>query len=59
VAAVFVDFPQNKCNFLHKNELNIARRVQFLTGRRPMMIFVIVALMLLVGRQEGHPACKN
>jgi len=23
VAAVFVDFPKNKCNFLHKNKLDI------------------------------------
>ena len=40
VAAVFVDFPKNKCNFLHKNKLGIVRRVQFLTGRqRPMRSF--------------------
>jgi len=25
VAAVFVDFPKNKCNFLHKNKLDIVR----------------------------------
>ena len=31
MAAVFVDFPKNKCNFLHKNKVDIARRVQFLT----------------------------
>jgi len=36
VAAVFVDFPKNKCNFLHKNKLDIVRRVQLLTGRRAM-----------------------
>jgi len=34
VAAVFVDFPKNKCNFLHK-KLDVVRRVQFFTGRRP------------------------
>jgi len=39
VAAVFVDFPKNKRNFLHKNKLDIVRRVQFLTGRRPMRSF--------------------
>jgi len=39
VVAVFVDFPKNKCNFLHKNKLDIVRRVQFLTGRRPMRRF--------------------
>jgi len=26
VAAVFVDFPNNKCNFLRKNKLDIVRR---------------------------------
>jgi len=39
VAAVFAHFPENKCNFLHKNKLDIVRRVQFLTGRRPMRSF--------------------
>jgi len=39
VAAVFVDFPKNKCNFLHNNKLDIVRRVQFLTGRRAVMSF--------------------
>jgi len=28
VAAVFVDFPKNKRNFLHKNKLDIVRQVQ-------------------------------
>ena len=37
--AVCVDFPKNKCNFLHKNKLAIVRRVQFLTGRRPTRSF--------------------
>jgi len=31
VAAVFVDFPKNKCNFLHKNKPDIVRWVKFLT----------------------------
>ena len=36
----FLDFPKNKCNFLHKNKLEIVvRRVQFLRGRRPMRSF--------------------
>jgi len=39
VAAVFVDFPENKCDFLHKNKLDIVRRVQLLTGRRPTRSF--------------------
>ena len=34
VAAVFVDFPKNKRNFLHKNKLDIVRQVQLLTGRQ-------------------------
>jgi len=65
VAAVFVDFPKNKCNFLHKNKLDIARRVQFLTGRRPMRSFspgavAVIALWksALMDRQtdDGHVA---
>jgi len=39
VASVFVDFPKNMCNFLHKNKLYMVRRVQFLTGRRPRRSF--------------------
>ena len=39
MAAVFVDFPNNKCNFLHRSKPDIVRRVQFLTGRRPMRTF--------------------
>jgi len=39
VAAVFVDFPKNKCNFLHNNKLDIVRRVQCLTKRRAVMSF--------------------
>jgi len=38
-AAVFVDFPKNKCNFLYKNMFDILRRVQFLAGRLPMRSF--------------------
>ena len=49
VAVVFVNFPKNKCNyFLHKNELDVVRRVQFLTGRRPMRSF-------LLGRSPPFP----
>ena len=36
VAAVFVDFPNNKCNFLHKNKLDIVRQVQFLGQSPPL-----------------------
>ena len=42
VAAVFVDFPKNKCNFLHKINLAIVRRVQFLIWRRPMRSFFLL-----------------
>ena len=38
MAAVFVDFPENICNFLHNSKLDIVRRVQFLIGRRRMRI---------------------
>jgi len=38
-AAFFVDFPKNKCNFLHKIKLDIVRRVQLLTGQRPVRSF--------------------
>jgi len=39
MAAVFVDFPKNRCNFLHKYTLDIVRLDQFLTERRPMRSF--------------------
>ena len=62
VAAVFVDFPNNECNFLHKNKLDIVLRypvciidcqcrrvVQFLTGRRrPMKSFSAAAVDTIV-----------
>ena len=41
MAAIFVDFPKNKCNF---NERDIVRRVQFLTGRSPMRSFSLDAV---------------
>ena len=49
MAAVFVDFPKNKCNFLHKNKLRIVRLVQFSTERRRMRSFtpgVVVTITL-------------
>jgi len=39
VAAVFVDFPKNRCNFLHKNKLYIVLWVQFLIRWHPMRSF--------------------
>ena len=39
VETVFVDFPENECNFLHKSKLYIMGRDQFLTGRRLMRSF--------------------
>jgi len=44
VAAVFVDFPKNRCNFLHKNKLDIVRWFQFLTGWRPVRSFSPVSV---------------
>ena len=57
VAVVFVNFPKNKCNyFLHKNELDVVRRVQFLTGRRPMRSFSpgAVATIALYGSRDAY-----
>ena len=56
--AVCVDFPKNKCNFLHKNKLAIVRRVQFLTGRRPTRSFspgavATIALQKLAPERES------
>ena len=51
VAAVFVDFPKNKCNFLHKNELDIVRRVQF---RRPMRSFSRGTVATIAVRKSAH-----
>jgi len=31
----------------------------FITGTAPVGLFAFSALSLLVGRQEGHPACKK
>jgi len=41
LAAVFIDFGKNKCNFLHNNELDIIWRVQFLTGHCPVKSFLV------------------
>jgi len=62
VAAVFVDFPKNKCNFLHKNKLDIVRRVQLLTGRRLMRSFSIGAVPTAaheVGAYDPHPRSQR
>jgi len=55
LAAVFVDFPQNKCNFLHKNNLDIVRRVQFLTGRRPVKGFSLGAVATIAPIWKSAP----
>ena len=47
VAAVFVDFPKNKCIFC-TNKLVIARRVQFLTERLPARSFSPRAVATIV-----------
>jgi len=57
VAAVFVDFPKNKCNFLHKNKLAIVQRVQFLTGRRPMRSFSPAAVTT-IALGKSAPMCE-
>ena len=38
----FADFLKNKCNFLHKNKLDIVRWVRFLVGRHHMRSFFLV-----------------
>jgi len=43
----FVDFPKNKCNFLHKNKLDIVRLVKFLTRRRPLRNFFPAAAVAI------------
>jgi len=59
VVAVFVDFPKNKCNFLHKNKLDIVRRVQFLTGPRPI-VFSPGAVAAIALWKSAHMAqCGN
>ena len=37
----FVDFAKNKCNFLHKNKLDIIWRVQILIAQCPMRSFLL------------------
>ena len=60
VAAVSVDFPKNSCNFLHKNKLHIVRRVQFLTGRRPMRSFSPGAVATIaVWKSAPMPSHEN
>ena len=61
VAAVFVDFPMNnwnKCDFLYKNKLDIVRRVQFLTGRRPMRSFSPAAVAA-IAEWKSAPMLRN
>ena len=59
VAVVFVDFPKNKWNFLHKNKLDIVRRVQYPIGRRPMRSFfcgaVATTALWKSARMEWQP----
>jgi len=43
-------------NYTHKNGERIVT-IDFVTSIYPMCAFS--ALMVLVGRQEGHPACKK
>ena len=59
VAAVFVDFPKNKCNFLHKNKLDIVRRVQLVTGRRPMRRFAPGTVASIALCKSAPMVCTN
>jgi len=54
VSAVFVDFPKNKCNFLHKNKVDIVWRVLFLTRRRPMRSFSPGAARSIAPWKSAH-----
>jgi len=54
VAAVFVDFPKNKCNFLHRNKFDFIRLVKFLTGRRSMRSFSPAAVAT-IARWKSAP----
>jgi len=55
-AAVFVGFPKNKCNFLHKKaNLAIVRRVQFLTGRRAVRSFSPAAVATIALLWKSAP----
>jgi len=53
-AAVFVDFPKKKSNFLHKKKLDIVRRVQFLIGRRPMRSVSPAAVAIIALWKSAH-----
>jgi len=56
VTAVFVDIPKNKCNFLHKNKLDVAvRRFQFLTGRRRPMSFFLLEQVAAIAEWKSVP----
>ena len=62
VEAVFVDLPKNECNFLHKTGSDIVRRVQFLTGRRPMRSFspgAVATIALLKSAPMPGSICRR
>ena len=50
---------KNKCNFLHKNKLDIVRRVQFLTGRRPMRSISPGAVATIALQVGAYDRCNN
>jgi len=58
-AAVFVDFPKNKCNFLHKNMFDILRRVQFLAGRLPMRSCFSPGAVATIALWKSAPVLKK
>jgi len=59
VAAVFVGFPNNKCNFLHRNDPDIVRRDQFLAGRRPARSFSRGAVATVALWKSAAPIARR
>ena len=49
----------NKCNFLHRNDLDIVRRVQFLAGRRPVRSFSRGAVATVALWKSAAPMARR
>jgi len=60
VAAVFVDFPKNECNFLHKLD-SVVRQVQFLTDAtwRRLMRSFSPAAVAAIALQKSAPIWRG
>jgi len=54
-AAVFVDFPKNKCNFLHKNKLNIVLQSNSAQGGALWGDFLPGEVATIAPRQSAAP----